>query len=209
MRKEEILALRDRVLREAANGLERKHLPPLCPDPRLHAHDADREVIWIDRLVPSDRWPHAGSGGPGGALPGLRYEVWYFQKRETALLALLCSGRPVLAPLASALAPLWKAFVEEGRYARRYRSIDDRAADAALIAAMDPGGRGIWRPAPQSDAKLAAALEARVVDTCSRIDEALRAVDPDGRLPEQWREAVEERDPVAELKERFGRARPG
>lgn len=207
MRKEEIMALRERVLREAAKELERRHLPPLRPDPRLYAHEAERELLWIDRLVPSDAWPHAGYGGAGGALPGLRYEAWYFQKRETVLLALVCSGRPVLEPLASALAPVWRAFVEEGRYARRYRSIDDRSPDASLIAGMEPGSQGIWRGAPQSEAKLAAALGTLVSDTYSRVNQIVRSVDPGCRLPEQYREAAEQRDPIGELQARFGQRR--
>ena len=68
---------------------------------------------------------------------------------------------------------------------------------------MEPNSRGIWRTAPQSEEKLAKALETLITDTYPPIQKAMKSVDPEAHLPQRFREAVEERDPLAELQARF------
>ena len=206
MRKDEILALRERTLQDLAAGLEKKRVPVPQPDSRLYPQDVDGELFWIDRLGYPDRWPHTGYGDAPAPVPGLRYEVWYFQKRETCLLALLCETHPALASLTGALEPLSAAFVEEGRYARRYRPVTDRSTEGDLILRIASRSRGIWRTAPlASDEKRVKALETLITDTHPAVTKILEATDPDGQLPNQFRAAVSDRDPLAELQARFNR----
>ncbi|MBW3625207.1 MAG: hypothetical protein KY468_17555 [Armatimonadetes bacterium] len=209
MRKDDILKLRERVLRGIAAGLARKHVPAPEPDARLYPQEISGENLWVDRLSYPDAWPHTGHGSASLPLPGLRYEVWYFQKRDSVLLALLCENRPVLDGLVAVMEPLFTEFVKDGRYARRYRPVSDRSPEAELLLQVVPGSIGIWRSAPLSEEKLAKALETLILDTYAPVQKALLAADPDGSLPRQYQEAVEERDPLAELRARFNRRDSG
>lgn len=203
MRKEEIQKLRENVLRGITAGIEKRRITVPQPDSRLYPQEIDRELFWVDRLSYPGAWPHAGHGSAAAPVPGLRYEVWYFQKRETALLALLCGERPALSDLLNALEPTFAALVTEGKYARRYRNVSDRSPESDLILRVEPNSRGIWRAAPQNEAKLTQALETFVIDTYPPVHKRVAALDPDGRLPQQFQSEIEERDPIAELQARF------
>lgn len=203
MRKEEILRLRDRVLPGIIDGLAKKHIPMPEPDARLYPQEVDGELFWIDRLSYPGVWPHAGHGAAPSPAPGLRYEVWYFQKRETVLLTLLCDAHPALEPLVRALEPVFTAFEKDGKYAKRYRSVRDRSPEAALLLRVEPNSRGVWRAAPVSEEKLVKALEIFITDTYSPVQKAVQSADPDGRLPGALSQAAVERDPLAELKAKF------
>lgn len=208
MRKEEIQKLRDGVLRGIAAGIEKKRIPAPAPDARLYPQEVEKELFWVDRLTYPGAWPHTGHGAASAPVPGLRYEVWYFQKRDTALLALLCEARPPLGPLLNALESVFTSFVEDGKYARRYRPVPERSPEAELIRQISPNSRGIWRSAPVSPEKLAKALEMLVVDTQPAVQKAVQAADPDGSLPAEFAASVEERDPLAELQARFNTGKP-
>jgi hypothetical protein len=205
MRKDDLFALRDRVLKGVAPGIQKKHLPVPQPDSRLYPQDVEGELFWVDRLTYPSEWPHTGYGDASPPVPGLRYEAWYFQKRETCLLALLCEDRPALRPLIDALAPAFKTLVEDGKFARRYRSLEDRSAEAGLILRVEPNSRGIWRTAPLNEEKLVKALETLVVDTHPMMSQAMQRADPNEELPAAFKAAIGERDPLEELQARFNR----
>jgi hypothetical protein len=205
MRKDELLTLRDRVLKIIEPVIRKKHLPIPQPDARPYPQDVEGELFWVDRLTYPGKWPHTGYGDASPPVPGLRYETWYFQKRETCLLALLCEDRPVLEPLVQSLTPTFKAFVEDGKYARRYRTVEDRSPEASLILRIEPNSRGIWRSAPLHEEKLAKALETMVMDTYPSVSQAVKRADPNGELPATFKAAIGMRDPLEELQARFNR----
>jgi hypothetical protein len=202
MRKEEILSLRQRVLARLADGLAKKRAPVLQPDSRLYPQDLEGELFWIDRLSYPE-WPHVGHGDASFPSPGLRYEVWYFQKRDRVLLALLCEARDVLNALMAVLSPLFAAFEKDGKYAGRYRSAARVSDLSSYLPRIGPTDSGIWRDAPLQEEKLTKALETLVTDTYPALAQAMGKADPESRLPERFRDAVSERDPLEELRSRF------
>jgi hypothetical protein len=200
-----MLALRQRILKAATSGVERKHLAMPTPDARPYPQEVDSELFWVDRLSHPGHWPHTGYGDAPAPVPGLRYEVWYFQKREACLLTLLQEAHPALADLTPEMDRLFLAFVEEGRYAKRYQPVPARTPEAELILRVAPNSHGIWRSAPIAEEKLAKALETLITDTQPAVTKLLTQVDPSHSLVARLREAVAERDPLAELKARFGK----
>lgn len=198
MKKDEVLQRRERLLETVNAALAKLGQEPVADDRKLYHSEIDGENSWAQRLSRPDRWPHLPEGAGTLALPGLRYEVWYFQKRKEAWVALLCSRRDAAGKLSEALKSQWQEWLTSGKYAKRYVALDD------TWERQYPDTDGIWRTAPLDD-KLEKAVEQLIRDTLPGIDKALAAADPQGDLAKGFAEAGQERDLLAELAAKFGK----
>jgi hypothetical protein len=198
MKKDEVLQRRERLLEGLNAALAKLGQEPLADDGKLYHSEIDGENSWAQRLSRPERWPHLPERGRDLALPGLRYEIWYFQKRKEAWIGLLSSRREAAQTLTDALKPQWQEWVSSGKYAKRYAQLND------VWARQYPDTDGIWRTAPLDD-KLDRAVEQLVRDTLPGIDKALAVADPQGELAQGFATAGQERDLMAELAAKFNK----
>jgi hypothetical protein len=192
MKKDEVVQRRERVVATLNEALAKLGHGPLTDDGKLYHTEIDGENSWAQRLSRRGQWPHLPEGAGTLALPGLRYEVWYFQKRKEIWIGLLCSRREAAQALSDALKPQWREWQTSGKYAKRYVPLD------AVWQRQYPDTDGIWRTAPLDD-KMEKALEQLVRDTLPAIDKAMAVADPQGALAEGFAKAGAERDLMAEL----------
>jgi hypothetical protein len=195
MKKDDAIGRREKVLKALNEALAGLGHAPLVDDGRLYHEEVAGENRWAQRLSRPE-WPHIPAGQAPVATPGLRYEVWYFQKQEVAWIALLYGRRPAMADLTRALTPLWREWIESGKYARRYHPLD------AVWTRSYPETDGIWRSVPLDD-KLDRGLLTLVRDTLPVLEKLIAGIDPEGMLAGAFRQAGQARDPLAELADRF------
>lgn len=198
MKKDEVLQRREKLLETVNAALAKLGREPLTDDGKLYHAEIDGENRWAQRLSRPAIWPHVPEGAGVLALPGLRYEIWYFQKRKEAWIGLLCSRRDAAGHLSAALQDHWQDWRTSGKYAKRYGALDD------IWERQYPDTDGIWRTAPLDD-KLEKAVEQLVRDTLPGIEKALAAADPEGGLARDFTATGQERDLLAELAAKFGK----
>jgi hypothetical protein len=198
MKKDEVLQRRERLLSTVNEALAKLGHEPLADDGKLYHSEIDGENSWAQRLSRPERWPHLPERGRDLALPGLRYEIWYFQKRKEAWIALFCNRRDAAGVLSDALKTQWQDWLTSGKYAKRYVALNE------TLQRQYPDTDGIWRTAPLDD-KLEKAVEQLVRDTLPGIDKALAAADPQGGLAQGFAAAGQERDLMAELAAKFNK----
>lgn len=230
LKKDDALKLRDRLLTALNQALMEVHLPALDEDGKLHHEEIDGENRWAMRLSRKDLWPHVAPTPGIVTTPGLRYEVWFFQKRAEVWFALVCPRTRLPAPARESLKPWWKNWVESGTYARRYKPID------GVWLKSYPDTDGIWRSAPADDRfehrfdkNLLAPLVTLVRDTLPGIEKALdlgntpplsgqpsekasSPVEPAAQassLAQAFQQAAAARNPLQELAEKFNAGKSG
>ncbi|MBC7543744.1 MAG: hypothetical protein H7338_13540 [Candidatus Sericytochromatia bacterium] len=200
MKKDDVLQRREKIIRNVNESLARLGRSPLVDDGKLYHAEIDGENRWAQRLSRPEHWPHVPEGGAPLAMPGLRYEIWYFQKRPEAWVALLCNRREPAGALIDALKPLWKDWLTSGKYAKRYLPLN------ATWQSVYPETDGIWRAVPLDD-KLDKGLEQLTRDTLGELEKAVTSVDPAGELARSFQTANQERDLLAELAAKFSKNR--
>lgn len=198
MKKDDALDRREKVLRTLNEELTRLGKAPLSDDGKLYHAELDGENRWAQRLSRPGLWPHVAEGQAALAMPGLRYEVWYFQKRPEAWIALLCNRREPAGALTQALAPWWREWVSGGKFARRYAPLNQDWEH------LYPETDGIWRTVPLDD-KLEKGLITLVRDTLPGLEKVLATVDAEGTLAGDYQQAGQERDLLAELAAKFNK----
>jgi len=220
MKKDDALKLRDRLLLALNTALVDLHLPELQEDGKLYHEEVAGENRWAMRLSRQGVWPHVPAGAGIVATPGLRYEVWFFQKRDELWFGLVCPRSRLLAPTRDALKPWWKTWVESGTYARRYKPLDP------VWLRSYPDSDGVWRSAPADDKfekNTLSPLLTLVRDTLPGIEKALAPVTSassvsegaSGEAPtlaEAFQQAAAARNPLQELAAHFntsGTSAPG
>lgn len=202
MKKDDALQRRDQLVSAVKLELEGLSLPALTEDGKLYHEEIEGENSWAVRLSRPGIWPHVASGGASAppVTPGLRYEIWLFQKREEALIGLVCPRPRMPAPVLDALKPWWKEWVEGGKFARRYKPLD------ALWLKRYPDSMGIWRSTPLNE-KLEQHLCQLVRDTLPGLQKSLDPLLLDGALAATFGEAAAARNPLQELANHFGGSR--
>src|SRR5687768_10520895 len=108
MKKDDALALRERLRALATQTAAKAGFPALADDGKLYHDELADAARWAQRLSLAGRWPHVPAGAGPAVCPGLRFEVWFFPgkaKEEEVLCLLLCDGARTLAPLAAHLRP--------------------------------------------------------------------------------------------------------
>jgi hypothetical protein len=209
LRKDDALKLRRRVQKRLTEELEKKRIPVPQPDSRFYAQESDGELFWIDQLSYPGAWPHVGFGEADIPSPGLRFEAWYFQKREESLLALICEETDALNAVSEALKPVFQALAKDGKYAGRYRSLSEKAEEPELIMRVARSGAGVWRAAPCQEEKLLRALALMVTDAYPAVQKAVEAADPNRETLGRLKETAESKDPLLELQARFNSRKNG
>lgn len=203
MKKDDALQRRDQLISALRLELEGLALPALTEDSKLYHDEIEGENCWAIRLSRPGIWPHVGAGGPSAppVTPGLRYEIWLFQKREEALIGLVCPRPRMPASVLDALKPWWKEWVEGGKFARRYKPLD------ALWLKRYPDSLGIWRSTPL-DEKLERHLCQLVRDTLPGLQKALDPILSQGELAKElakvFADSATARNPLQELAQHFG-----
>ena len=200
MKKDDVLQRREKIVTGLNAALAKLGRAPLADDGKLYHAEIDGENRWAQRLSRPEQWPHVPEGGAPLAMPGLRYEIWYFQKRPEAWIGLLCSRREPAGALTAALQPLWRDWLTSGKYAKRYQPLN------ATWQGVYPETDGIWRAVPLDD-KLDKGLEQLTRDTLAELEKAVAAVDPQGELAQTFQQASQERDLLAELAAKFNQKR--
>jgi len=189
--KAEILIWRDRLLQTAQQASQKVGGPPLRDDGKLYHLEYEGENLWFQRLS-AEIWPHLAEGAAHLACPGLRYEVAYFQKQPQWQIALLCGSHdPELQQL---MQPLFHRFLEDGRYAKRYRPL------GPLWKSVDRETIGVQRTlAPD---KLPKAMSMLIDETFKPVHHTLLKDDP--HWGQRFQKSGQERDLLAELQAHFG-----
>lgn len=179
MKKDDVMALRERLALAGAQAATKAGLEGLADDGKL-SHDEVGEVSrWALRMSAPGRWPHRHDA------PGLRFEAWFFQGKprpdeEVLLMAVAREDGPAEA---------FKELVEGGKYAKRYKPLEP------LIGKFYPGAIGVSRRAPL--AKAEAAWVQLVGDAVKPLDAAIAARGPGAAK-------VEAVDPLEALRKKFG-----
>lgn len=177
MKKDDALQIREKVLVQVAELTTRYNLPLLTEDGKLYHAELDGENLWMQRFSRPGVWPHVRAGEAPVVKPGLRYEMWYFAKREEVVVALLLGRGKAIDPLYPLLKPLFTEFVEEGRYARRYTLPDD------VMRKVHPAQPGVMRRVPlKKDEKRYEVFEQLLRDTAERLNNVVLTHDPSARF---------------------------
>jgi hypothetical protein len=199
MKKDDVLKRREQALVTLNSRLSTLSLPQLIDDGKLYHEEIEGENRWAQRLS-APGWPHVSASQNTVSTPGLRYEIWYFQKRSELWLGLLHTASPATTALSAQLKPQWKDWLESGRYARRYRAL------TATWQKSCPGSEGIWRELA-GEKKLDEALELLVRDTLPVLEKLLAELDPTRTLELAQLEHARARNPLEELASRFNAGR--
>lgn len=201
MKKDDALALRERLRAASEQAASRWGFSALADDGKLSHDEAGDMARWAQRLSLRDRWPHGGDGS--APCNGLRYEVWYFpgtsKPDETLWIGVLCQASPALEPLRKALQPAFQDLIASGRYAKRYKTLEP------LIDTFYPGAIGVGRRVPAQAAKAEAGVLQFLEDSLKPVDAAYAAADPDGAIRAAFGAECQAYDPLAALKQRFSR----
>ena len=200
MKKDDALKMREKVLTQVAELTSRYNLPSLAEDGKLYHDEIDGENLWMQRFSRPGVWPHIRAGEASLVKPGLRYEMWYFAKREEVVVALLLGRGKAIDPLYPLLKPLFTEFVEEGRYARRYTQPDD------VMRKVHPAQPGIMRRVPlKKEEKRYEVFEQLLRDTAEKVDITLRTLDPESRFATAHLEECRATSPTRALLDQFGK----
>lgn len=199
MKKDEVLKRRDEVLKTLNERLEALGWTPLVDDGKLYHDEMEGEGRWVQRLSRAS-WPHVAKFQGPNVTPGLRYELWYYQRQSVVWVGLVWPLHPTLEGLNKALDPQLKEWLASGKYAKRYRPLE------GSWHRLYPKTLGICRALP-IDGKLEEGLEQLCRDTLPELDRILAQVDPDQTLPAQFKAAADARNPMAELASKFNLSR--
>jgi hypothetical protein len=184
-----------RITREVAGKLE---FPRFIDDGKLYFDEWDKGSRWAQRFSLAGHWPHVAPISGVVAAPGLRYEIWYFSsKHEEELRLLLLCGEAELASLQMHLAPTFKAFIEGGRYAARYQTIEP------LVSQLYRGVTGIQRRISTKSAKAETAIAQLLQDTLKPLDAAFTSWPGAEHAYEHFKASRANFDPVAALQQHF------
>lgn len=199
MKKDEVLKRREEVLKTLNTRLEALGWAPLVDDGKLYHDELEGEGRWVQRLSrPS--WPHVAKGQGPNVTPGLRYELWYYQRQSVVWMGLVCPPSPVLQVLNTAFEPQVKEWLASGKYAKRYRAVE------GSWQRLYPKTLGICRALP-IDGKLEDGMELLCRDTLPELDRILAQVDPEQQLAAAFKQAADARNPAAELASKFNLSR--
>lgn len=200
MKKDEAMALREKLRAQAIATAAKLGYPQLDDDGKFY-HDETAELArWAQRLSLKGRWPHLASSEGQVPCPGLRYEVWFFpgkQQEETVLLVIACEAANGLEPLQRHLEATFKEFVEGGKYARRYQPLD------STVKRFYADATGISRRVPL--AKAEAGWTQLIEDTLKPLDGAVSKYADAETLVADFTATCSSYDPLAALKARFGK----
>jgi hypothetical protein len=195
MKKDDAIAIRERLAVAGVKAAAKAGYD-LEDDGKLRHDEVGDLSRWALRMAPASSWPHRPD------LPGLRFEAWFFagkpRPEEEVLLMLVLAGEDLPPALAQAMAPAFEELVQGGKFARRYRPVDN------TVTRFYPRAIGIVKHAPTVISKLEAAWIQLVSDAYKPVQAALRTWDPDGKLLKHVA-ATNAQDPFEALGRKFSK----
>lgn len=198
MKKDDAMALRERLRSQALATAAKAGFPQLEEDGKFYHDEISDQARWAQRLSLKGRWPHLASSEGQPACPGLRYEAWYFPgkaQEETVLFMIMVEPSNGLEDFQKHLAPAFKELVEGGKYARRYQPLEP------VVQKFYAGATGVCRRAPL--AKAEAFWTQLIEDSLKPLDAAVDKYE--GSVVADFEAACATYDPLAALKAKFGK----